>query len=1337
MTRATRNWGAIRSGETFEALATTLLFFEDSAAKLFGRRGRDGGQDARSGDGKTVYQAKHHVSPTAAKAISDAKAEVTKIAEYQKVGSARHDQWQGVTHWVLVTNATFNPTDEQTWKTEIVPQFNSLGLTAAYWEEATLDGYLDKHPEVDRTFFENENRVFLSPPEACHRVADDDPFTRRAELAPYVGRDSDLKAFDDFLKGNKVRLLVHAAGGTGKTRFLLEAANRVAATGEWQVLWANTHSLEASSTWFEAVVPERRTLLCIDDPDDERLIRRLQEQLGPRVGRAQQWKVAIAVRSSNELIVGALQHPKRKHLVEELPLKPLPTSECVDMCCKLFEKGTLADAPDGWRQRRANTLARRFDGYPIWICLAVHLLEEEGTLAKLPHTAGGLCRTYLDEAIRKGNDRDALTRVLQWVALLGPINREDDLQIEDLANRCGIGETGAVQRLLQRLVSARLLRRWGARDRLVDVKPDVLRDFIVRDWLCEERDFGEHRYVPSSAAGKLIAELSKALSDGTAGQREERVLAAVARTDLLLRSTDEAINLGQPLFDALDSTLTRMTPSQRIALLERVGGVGPYYPGQTTELLRRLRLEPAEDETVEHLWGTRTYSQDDVVLALSHAHSQVAHGLLSDEESEMLLEELFALTIEEARISPTLRYGLPNDGKRADSVIRKLLENGPSYCREFGEAAGNVVLRVLDNLAVNGAGPETLKALHSFVKPLCDVLRHQSWSDGPTMHMGMQVLHSCHPNVVAGESVLARIRSILQQPGEALDEATKTALWNMVSRAHQQANYAKGQLSEEHGEASRQLTERLRNDLEWAKQVISQRGLSPRELRAAREVWDWHAEFEKEEELGALAAALEELYFSHSTVKRIESLIDWDAREETERNVERTAANLANAEPGAIRRFVAEATDFLGQEDVRRVFFVASALGWLAVEHESVRTFLMQSFQAEPRESAAYQFAMSGISSWVLTVRRRNGDSAAQLVQEFLNQGLPDKSLDLLKLLYDGRYHGDAALVDCAAESALVRDHQRLFVDANAVPDFLACTMWGWRHDWPDLKTRLAAVLDGTSREVRQAATAQLVKQVQAVVHSSGGAELPPDLLQWLWTRLVATSDLGCLKDGRSWHLSKIVKRLGRVSTPGIVDAVETRLTLHETADRHGVDSPSQLLPLVEPVDIANADDPAVQGAIETLVTMLTRSAIARHWIPKLLARLDPQGLIAPRLLATRLEAESNLKDVRSLARAACFYGVGSAAWRQIARAAIEAARLATKAEREHVYWEIAETGRRSFVSAPGEVPSIYTDAVEAAEKGRADEQEATFRDFWEWRLRCAKGELSHEQERLKEVVWE
>ena len=96
---ASRNWGLITSGATFEALATTVVFFEDPRAALFGRRGKDGGQDAASGDGTHVFQAKHHEDGSSAKSISHARKEAAKIIDYRKSGHVCHDQWKGVTHW--------------------------------------------------------------------------------------------------------------------------------------------------------------------------------------------------------------------------------------------------------------------------------------------------------------------------------------------------------------------------------------------------------------------------------------------------------------------------------------------------------------------------------------------------------------------------------------------------------------------------------------------------------------------------------------------------------------------------------------------------------------------------------------------------------------------------------------------------------------------------------------------------------------------------------------------------------------------------------------------------------------------------------------------------------------------------------------------------------------------------------------------------------------------------------------------------------------------------------------------------------------------------------------
>jgi hypothetical protein len=290
---ADRKWGAIASGATFEALATTIVFFEDPKAALFGRRGKDGGQDARSGDGTRVFQAKFHQDGSAAKAIADAKKEAGKLREYRTPGHARYEQWQGVKEWRLVTNAVFNPTDLQTWNEDVLPLFADQGLAADYWERENLNALLDKHPEIHRSFFENETRVFLSVPEVRERMPTREPFLVRAALGAFCGRDAELAEIGQFLNSDKLFFVIEGAGGLGKTRLLLEAG-QAAAEGTWQVLWANVASMAATAAWFEAVVPERPTVLLVDEPEDEVLLQQLAEQLGGRTGRSAQWKVILA-----------------------------------------------------------------------------------------------------------------------------------------------------------------------------------------------------------------------------------------------------------------------------------------------------------------------------------------------------------------------------------------------------------------------------------------------------------------------------------------------------------------------------------------------------------------------------------------------------------------------------------------------------------------------------------------------------------------------------------------------------------------------------------------------------------------------------------------------------------------------------------------------------------------------------------------------------------------------------------------------------------------------------------------------------------------------------------
>jgi hypothetical protein len=400
----------------------------------------------------------------------------------------------------------FNPADQQRWDDEVVPVFRRQGLIAEYWGRSQLDALLDKHPEVDRSFFGNQTRGFLTLPEARERIASQETFLKRSTPTPFVGRGEELDQVARFMPSDSRFLVIHGAGGVGKTRLLIEAGEEIASMGRWQVLWANVETMLSSGTWFEGIVPERPTLLLVDEPQDDQLLRILDEQ---QSGRASKWKVAIAVRSPKDPVMRWLGGARTKKRVDTINLGVLRPDEAEQMCMGLLTSGPLGARGDRWSRQVARELAGRFSCSPMWLTIAVHVLETSGDLAGVPKTADNLADLYLDEIIQcqKEFQPEQVRLLLRWVALVGAVNRESDAAIELLREGSGIASDTLVREMLARLVARGGLSQRGARNRLVELKPNVLRDHVLIRWLSVDVGYGETPMQPSDAARTIVDDI--------------------------------------------------------------------------------------------------------------------------------------------------------------------------------------------------------------------------------------------------------------------------------------------------------------------------------------------------------------------------------------------------------------------------------------------------------------------------------------------------------------------------------------------------------------------------------------------------------------------------------------------------------------------------------------------------------------------------------------------------------------------------------------------------------------------------------------------------------------
>jgi len=134
------NWAMVSDGGIFESLMHAILFAEDAGTLLFGRPGKDAGQDARSSDGNVVYQAKYRKGLTMDGTIVLAKEELSNIKKYSDSKHSNYKHWKDAQRWVLVANFSINPNDHLKWTKLVLPEFQKNGIIAEYWDIESARG---------------------------------------------------------------------------------------------------------------------------------------------------------------------------------------------------------------------------------------------------------------------------------------------------------------------------------------------------------------------------------------------------------------------------------------------------------------------------------------------------------------------------------------------------------------------------------------------------------------------------------------------------------------------------------------------------------------------------------------------------------------------------------------------------------------------------------------------------------------------------------------------------------------------------------------------------------------------------------------------------------------------------------------------------------------------------------------------------------------------------------------------------------------------------------------------------------------------------------------------
>jgi len=1307
------NWGMIQDGGTFESLMHAILYAEDAGMILFGRPGKDAGQDARSSDGAVVYQAKYRQGLTMERAVSLALEELKKINRYRQATHDNHRHWQNACRWILAANFNINPNDEAKWQEEVVPSFRKEGLKAEYWSIEKLEGKLTELVHIREVFFEGENRVLGGLKEAYDLLSADCIGSISLDK-PMVGRETEIQAVSDFTEADDKRVLpVVGVGGIGKSRLLYESL--IALTEKkWRVFWAIPGTMARSSQWFRLLNGNQPTCVVIDDPDDPGLLRVVIEQLAMIERR--NWKVIISYRSEKTHVL--LRFKTNNYMAEPVRLEPL--NELLSK--KLIQAILNNSREEAWLHK----VYKYAKGVPGWLSLIAESANR-GSMTELHQNADDVAIAYVDACLDSlgPTHRDEGQKLLRWFALWGTLGLDDNDEQEELQFLDGMSIPVATTRdLLSRLVCTGLVRNWGARKRLYAVEPLLIRESVLCEWLLLEEN-GTYRVNPEGK--RIIDQIVKGTLPAL-----DRTLGAVSHLTLARLEAAEGFSFLKPFFDAMTTLASEGTVLDQYRIIDLIEKAGASDPESALDVLIAIRENPKDDVEVEvPSWGRQTVTYASVVLKLSSILFHIAECVSDTPVSKRCLTEFQSLIT----LEKTLPEG-PTFGSSAHDLLKRLLRCSKNS-RIYAQPAKEIVEA---KIHTSSSWPFVGILLESLLDPEREYT--ESTANWTITFVKTTILPGGDEWNVA---TALRLR-VLEKLRTSTDSDLRSSLWQILSWSHKQFHrMLHGFVKAANASAYRSV---LVDDLTACVAILKTPPvlLTIEEATHARVMWSWYLEYGRSDDPVDLAHQCEQVYNDLSKWG-LHRFFRFRSDDELEPETQRISKRLKAASDIEIfNEFFAEAKRYLmatrglsDGADWARVSVLANSLAELFRPKTggNVLTSYVMSIldQSVDENELAWHFAVRICKNYLCEVKKESskGDVGKELRQLLALCRAKER------LLFD--LYSDTHPVTTGplmlTEMDCVLEYKSQFKEQQWVVLLGTFAMFNWETVESHLRQHLESLKDSPAK------ASEDLKSFISSLHISS--------LRYKWflekhqTACIIDLVVNFGLDGSLFAMHEM-KRLRekcdfKFTMSKTVVFIHSRIQLEEKATLgDSFDNISHDFHINEWCSFDETDLEERNAFQEFCSLALGSSAVALFWMPRFIAQLEPSGHYVRAFVEQYLRENPDI-DADKLDRVAYLasaYAETSEAWAAISLPICQKGETVglRREEREHVYFCLSSKQSGVIGSMPGEVADYYIQTHDEAVRMRdAEPNGSPLRDYWAWTVRWRLADLRLAQGRAEELA--
>lgn len=1274
------NWGLIQDGGVFESLAHAILYTEDPGTILFGRPGKDSGQDARSQNGNTVYQAKYRKNLDMDNAKRIAKEELKKIKRYRQPDNENYRHWENADKWILIANLSINSNDEKNWGDQVVPLFQEAGLEAECWGIEQLERILETHPEIRNVFFGGENRVFISLKEARDLLSDSCIGGALFDK-PLVGREEALKTIMDFSKSTNERILpIIGPSGIGKTRLLYESLTVLVEDG-WRVLWALPVTMSGSTQWFNLLNSSQKTCVAIDDLYDANLLRLVIEQLAAT--ERSNWRAIFTSRIENTKLLE--KSMKNKSVYKPIELGPLNEAESKDLVRACF--GNTCDLSDKY----LHSMYSATKGNPVWLCLMAKSLRMGKSADSFLLAAADHVETYIDSCLEafEASKREPAKNVLQWLSLWGTI-RVDEENIDEgkfrfLEETQGINKQ-TTRKLLEDMARFRLVRNWGVGKRFFAVEPPILRQQILAHWLIHKDD---GLYVVNDQGKNLIA--------GLVGRKipaVDSIIQALSHMAATQLSDAVAVSLLKPFFNQMKVIAEGEDILEQYSVVELVTKAGAADPEGALEILKEVRENPTEDKTINlPIWGNQTFTHKALKEKLPWELFQITEYVTSSSVALRYVEE-FKYFLEEENVSLSFE-----SGKGPKELLKRLLCQG--YNQEL--FAQSVLETVEQGLVDSGDTPIILILAKCLLDP---VRESMGWVANWTITITRWA-------IVPGSEPWCRTEKIRSKILEAFEQTKdikfRNNLWEIWTEAHQAWHRAILHEGLKEGVAT-SYRDVLEKDLENCLKILESlpKPQSTEELARARKMWSWYLEYGGDMDPVDLARECEKFY-TKSSKWCFPNFFSFEADEKVATETKRIADFLLGPTQSseAINSFFSQADEYLkastqdctnGKRSMIHLANVCARSSSLDIMGSDVNLALylrdiLGKEKLHGGDRLAWEFAVALSREFLLKIKESEVADFVSGLGELLKIVKP-KSQFLYQLYLDAnpREVGDLA----KEELIFVLKYESEFSEKEC---WLKLLGFFYSVDVNEVLNRFDEYLENKKDSI--SASNSIIYFIRQSYHRVICCEWKPDeqLLKWIIDKIIEFELDGVILE--MYELEQLRSKAGfHLNMKQLTELILSRLQLKSQDFEPSFSILPHKFSIEKWILFDNPDLQEKNAFGDFCQLTLEPGFLASYWIPKYIFQIDPSGKYVAEFVKEHLENSPEI-GVDELSRLGCLaeaYAEDSFAWVGIAGPICDKVQKMDRECRDQIYFSLSKKETGAMRSTLGEVPPHYVEALKFAE---------------------------------------